>query len=466
VLDLADYKNTVNLPRTDFAMKADLARREPAMLQWWEENDIYGELRRVARGRPRFVLHDGPPYANGAIHIGHAANKILKDIIVKSRTLDGFDAPYIPGWDCHGLPIELQVEKKHGRAGQKLDARAFRAACRAYAGEQVELQRRDFKRLGVMGDWARPYLTMDPRFEAQQIRALGKVIANGHFYKGAKPVYWCLDCRSALAEAEVEYEDHDSHAIDVAFPVVDAADFARRTGAPADAARDAAVVIWTTTPWTLPANEAVALNAALPYVLVEFAQGGATRRVVLAAGLLDACLERYGVAGQARELARFDGGVLEGLQLQHPFHDRQVPVILGDHVTLDAGTGAVHTAPAHGMEDYIAGLRYKLPVVNPVQGDGRFRPEVPLVGGMKLEEGAQAIMATLQQSGRLLRHSRMKHSYPHCWRHHSPVIYLATPQWFISMDKQGLRVGALRDIAKVQWTPSWGGQRIHDMIAN
>jgi isoleucyl-tRNA synthetase len=463
---LADYKNTVNLPRTDFAMKADLARREPEMQKWWEAQDIYGELRRIARGRPRFVLHDGPPYANGAIHIGHAANKILKDIIVKSRSLDGFDSPYIPGWDCHGLPIELQVEKKHGRVGQKLDARAFRAACRAYATEQIDLQRRDFRRLGVLGDWERPYLTMDPRFEAQQIRALGKVIANGHFYKGAKPVYWCLDCRSALAEAEVEYEDHESHAIDVAFPVADATEFARRTGVEVDAAQGAALVIWTTTPWTLPANEAVALNPALPYVLVEFAQGGSLRRVVLAEGLAAACLERYGAPGNARELARFEGCALEGLLLQHPFNDRQVPVILGDHVTLDAGTGAVHTAPAHGMEDYIAGLRYKLPVVNPVQGDGRFRPEVPLVGGMKLEEGATRIIETLQEGGRLLDRARLRHSYPHCWRHHTPVIYLATPQWFISMDQRGLRAGALRDIARVQWTPSWGGQRIHDMIAN
>jgi isoleucyl-tRNA synthetase len=464
---LADYKNTVNLPRTDFAMKADLARREPAMLAWWEENDIYGELRRIARGRPRFVLHDGPPYANGAIHIGHAANKILKDIIVKSRTLDGYDAPYIPGWDCHGLPIELQVEKKHGRVGQKLDARAFRAACRAYAGEQIEIQKAAFKRLGVMGDWSRPYLTMDPRFEAQQIRALGKVIANGHFYKGAKPVYWCLDCRSALAEAEVEYEDHESHAIDVAFPVVDAADLARRIGAAADAVQEAEVVIWTTTPWTLPANEAVALNATLPYVLVEFEAAGRRHRAVLAEGLLAGCLSRYGVEeGGARQLARFDGAALEHLKLQHPFNDRQVPVILGDHVTLEAGTGAVHTAPAHGMEDYIAGLRYKLPVVNPVQGDGRFRPEVPLVGGLKLHEGALRIIEALSSSGRLLRQAKLRHSYPHCWRHHSPVIYLATPQWFISMDQKGLRENALRDIHKVQWTPSWGGQRIHDMIAN
>ncbi|HXR51786.1 MAG TPA: class I tRNA ligase family protein, partial [Steroidobacteraceae bacterium] len=289
---MADYKSTVNLPQTDFSMKADLARREPEMLKWWEGIDVYGELRRQARGRPRFALHDGPPYANGAIHIGHAANKILKDFIVKSRSLDGYDSPYIPGWDCHGLPIELQVEKKHGRVGQKLDARAFRAACRAYAQEQIDLQRRDFKRLGVMGDWDRPYITMDPQYEAQQIRALGKVIANDHLYIGAKPVYWCLDCRSALAEAEVEYEDKVSPAIDVAFAVSDAAELARRIGVAADAAATAQVVIWTTTPWTLPANEAVALRADLEYVLVEFLREGVRHRVVLAAGLAAQCLLR------------------------------------------------------------------------------------------------------------------------------------------------------------------------------
>ena len=273
---MTDYKQTVNLPQTDFPMKADLARREGDTQAWWEREDVYGALRRTASGRPRFVLHDGPPYANGAIHIGHATNKILKDIIVKSRTLDGCDAPYIPGWDCHGLPIELQVEKKHGRVGQKLDARAFRAACRAYALEQVELQRRDFKRLGVLGDWDRPYLTMDPRFEAQQIRSLGKVIANGHLYKGAKPVYWCLDCRSALAEAEVEYEDKTSPAIDVAFRVADAADFARRIGVVGG--EPASVVIWTTTPWTLPANEGVSLRGDFDYVLVELRREGGVER--------------------------------------------------------------------------------------------------------------------------------------------------------------------------------------------
>jgi len=464
---VADYKNTVNLPQTGFAMKADLARREPQMLEWWESNDIYGELRRVAKGRPRFALHDGPPYANGAIHIGHACNKILKDIIVKARTLDGYDSPYIPGWDCHGLPIEMQVEKKHGRVGQKLDARAFRAACRAYAQEQVDLQRKDFKRLGVLGDWDRPYITMNPRYEAGQIRALGKVIANGHLYIGAKPVYWCLDCRSALAEAEVEYEDKTSPAIDVAFGVADTADLARRIGAAAGAMAPTDVVIWTTTPWTLPANEAVALRADYEYVLVEFQRQGAARRVILAAGLAAASLQRYtdeAAAAGAREVARFEGRALEGLQLQHPFQDRRVPVILGDHVTLEAGTGAVHTAPAHGQDDYIVGRRYNLPVVNPVLGDGRFQADTPLVGGLKLDEASAKIIETMQAAGRLLHHAPLRHSYPHCWRHKTPVIFRATPQWFISMDQKGLRANTLRDIPKVKWIPAWGQQRIAGMI--
>jgi isoleucyl-tRNA synthetase len=464
---VADYKNTVNLPQTEFAMKADLARREPQMLEWWASNDIYGELRRVAKGRPRFALHDGPPYANGAIHLGHACNKILKDIIVKSRTLDGYDSPYIPGWDCHGLPIEMQVEKKHGRVGQKLDARAFRAACRAYAQEQIDLQRKDFKRLGVMGDWDRPYITMNPRYEAGQIRVLGKVIANGHLYIGAKPVYWCLDCRSALAEAEVEYEDKTSPAIDVAFRVSDTADLARRIGAAADAMAPTDVVIWTTTPWTLPANEAVALRADFEYVLVEFQRDGVVRRVILAAGLAAASLQRYtdeASAAGAREVARFEGKVLEGLKLQHPFQDRRVPVILGDHVTLEAGTGAVHTAPAHGQDDYIVGRRYNLPVVNPVLGDGRFQADTPLVGGLKLEEASAKIIETLQGSAALLHHAPLRHSYPHCWRHKTPVIFRATPQWFISMEQNGLRANTLRDIPKVKWIPAWGQQRIAGMI--
>src|ERR1700728_2697069 len=336
---VVDYKTMINLPQTDFPMKADLAKREPAQLQRWNEQHIYQCIREVSRGRPMFVLHDGPPYANGVIHLGHAVNKILKDIVVKSRTFDGHDAPYIPGWDCHGLPIELAVEKKFGRPGQKLDAAGFRAACRAFAAAQVDAQRADFKRLGVFGDSDHPYLTMDPRYEAQQIRSLGKIIRNGHLYRGAKPVHWCLDCRSALAEAEVEYEDKTSRSIDVEFRVADVADFARRTGI--DAARlgsAVSLVIWTTTPWTLPANEAIAVDRA-----------GAREVLVLAAELADASLERFGLA-PLEVLGEFTGQALEGLRLMHPWLAEQVPVILGEHVTLDAGTGAVHTAPAHGQE--------------------------------------------------------------------------------------------------------------------
>ena len=464
---MTDYKSTINLPQTDFPMKADLARREPAMVAAWEERGIYGKQRQIARGRPPFVLHDGPPYANGAIHIGHAVNKILKDIIVKSRSLDGFDAPYIPGWDCHGLPIELQVEKKHGRPGQKLDPAAFRAACRAFAQEQVNLQRVDFKRLGVLGDWDHPYLTMAPRYEAQQLRAFGRIIENGHLYKGVKPVHWCLDCRSALAEAEVEYEERTSPAIDVAFRVADLHDLERRMGLgpgrlggePAD------VVIWTTTPWTLPANQAVALRDEFRYALVEAERAGERSRLILAAELLDPCLQRFGMT-RGSVLAEAAGRDLEGLTLQHPFQGRQVPVILGEHVTLDAGTGAVHTAPGHGHEDFAVGQRYGLPVLNPVGNDGRFLPDTPLVAGLKVDEANGVLLEALRERGRLVHHQPFVHSYPHCWRHKTPVIFRATPQWFISMDRKGLREHALRDIKKVQWTPEWGEQRITGMIEN
>jgi len=472
---VTDYKQTINLPQTDFPMKADLAQREPAMLRRWQQEDVYGKLREIARGRPRFVLHDGPPYANGTIHIGHAVNKILKDIIVKARSLDGFDSPYIPGWDCHGLPIELAVEKKHGRPGQKLDVAAFRSACRAFATEQIAQQREDFKRLGVLGDWDRPYMTMSPGYEAQQLRAFGRIVRNGHLYKGAKPVHWCLDCRSALAEAEVEYEDKTSPAVDVAFRVIDAAELFRRIGlsgadAPETVARGApALVIWTTTPWTLPANEAVALGPEIAYALVAIpAQGEfAARCLVLAEELLGACAARYGIdAGSMQVLGRFSGAVLDGLRLQHPFLDKQVPAILGEHVTLDAGTGAVHTAPAHGQEDFIVGRRYGLPVENPVGGDGRFVAGTPLVEGLRIEEANGRLIDILRERGALVQHAPYRHSYPHCWRHKTPVIFRATPQWFISMDQKGLRQHALDDIRKVHWTPAWGEQRITGMIVN
>jgi isoleucyl-tRNA synthetase len=462
---MSDYKHTINLPATRFPMKADLAQREPAMVAAWEERGIYAKLRERARGRPRFVLHDGPPYANGAIHIGHAVNKILKDIIVKARSLEGFDAPYIPGWDCHGLPIELQVEKQHGRAGGKLDAAAFRAACRAYAAEQVDLQRRDFKRLGVLGDWERPYLTMSPRYEAQQIRALGRIIRHGHLYKGVKPVHWCLDCRSALAEAEVEYAERTSPAIDVAFRVVDLADLGKRFALAPGAlgAEPVDLVIWTTTPWTLPANQAVALRDDIRYALLEAEIGGQPRRLILAAELIEACLGRYGASGH-RLLAAADGRALEGLVLEHPFQGREVPVILGEHVTLEAGTGAVHTAPGHGQEDFAVGRRYGLAVVNPVGNDGRFLPDTPLVAGLRVEEANPVLIEVLRSHGRLLAHQPLTHSYPHCWRHKTPVIFRATPQWFIGMDLNGLRAHALRDIKTVNWTPEWGEQRISSMI--
>jgi isoleucyl-tRNA synthetase len=464
---VADYKSTINLPETGFPMKADLAQREPKMLEAWEQKDIYGQLRKIAKGRPRFVLHDGPPYANGPLHLGHAVNKVLKDIVVKSHTLDGYDSPYVPGWDCHGLPIELAVEKKHGRVGAKISAKDFRAACRKFAQEQVELQRTGFRRFGVLGAWDRPYLTMDPRFEGQQIRALGHIIKNGHFYKGAKPVYWCLDCRSSLAEAEVEYEDKVSPAVDVAFRVVDPQDFAKRVGLNFDsiATQPVSLVIWTTTPWTLPANEAVSLGPDIEYVLVEIGRNGATELLVLANDLADACIARYG-ATKGHTRVQFAGKALEHLQLEHPFLKKHVPVIVGDHVTLDAGTGAVHTAPAHGQEDFAIGLKYSLPVDNPVLGDGRFREGTPFVAGLKVDEGGQLLIKELESRGRLLKHEPFKHSYPCCWRHKTPVIFRATPQWFISMDQKGLRANALRDIKKTQWVPEWGEQRIFNMIEN
>ncbi len=367
---MADYKHTINLPQTGFPMKADLAKREPAMLEEWERADLYGKIRNTSRGRPAYILTDGPPYANGAIHLGHAVNKILKDIIVKSRTLDGYDSPYVPGWDCHGLPIEMQVEKTHGRVGQKIDAKAFRAACREYAFKQVDAQRKDFKRLGVLGDWAHPYLTMDPRFEAEQLRAFAIIIRNGHVYKGYKPVHWCLNCRSALAEAEVEYEDITSPSVYVRFGVFDRLDLARRLGLPADdldADIPTSVAIWTTTPWTLPANQAVAVHPQIDYVLVEFDLGAGRERLILASKRVEPLMQTLGV-GAWTTLAEVKGAALEHLKLRHPFYDREVPVILGDHVTLDAGTGAVHTAPGHGLDDYIVGQRYGLPVENPVGG--------------------------------------------------------------------------------------------------
>jgi isoleucyl-tRNA synthetase len=450
-------------------MKADLAKREPEMLAAWERDDVYGKIRKVAKGRPTFILTDGPPYANGALHLGHSLNKILKDIIVKSRTLDGYDAPYVPGWDCHGLPIEMQVEKTHGRVGQKINAKAFRAACREYALKQIDLQRTEFKRLGVLGDWDHPYLTMAPRFEAEQLRAFSLIIKNGHLYKGFKPVHWCLNCRSALAEAEVEYEDKTSPSVYVRFAVVDHADLARRMGIsheqlPELSDEPTAIAIWTTTPWTLPANRAVAVHPQFLYSLVEFELGGRRERLLLADELVAAVMQALGVTTWVA-IAQAKGEALEYLALQHPFYERTVPIILGDHVTLDAGTGAVHTSPGHGLEDYIVGRRYDLEIDNPVGGDGRFLPGTPLFEGEQVFDANAHIIKVLIENEQLLKDEPYHHSYPHCWRHKTPVIFRATPQWFISMEQAGLRKAALEAISHVDWMPEWGEQRITSMIA-
>jgi isoleucyl-tRNA synthetase len=460
-----DYKSTLNLPQTEFPMRANLAAREPQRVRGWQERDIYGKLRTAMQGRPRFVLADGPPYANGALHSGHAVNKILKDIVVKSRRLAGFDAPYVPGWDCHGLPIELQVEKKLGEGRKKLDARAFRAACREYALEQVDAQRTDFMRMGVLGDWYRPYLTMAPGYEAEQLRAFALVIRNGHLYKGYKPVHWCLDCRSALAEAEVEYHDRQSPMVDVRFVVVDEADFLRRFAHADAGAGRISIPIWTTTPWTLPGNQAVALNGDFEYALIQLDVGAGPERLLVARELVASVMQRYRQE-HFTELGVRAGSAFAGVKLRHPFYDREVPVILGEHVTLDAGTGAVHTAPGHGQEDFDAGVANRLPLENPVGPDGRFLPGTPLVGGEHVEEANKHLQEILRERGMLLASGRITHSYPHCWRHKTPVIFRATPQWFISMDQAGLRAGALAAIRTVRWTPDWGEARITGMIEN
>jgi isoleucyl-tRNA synthetase len=465
---VADYKDTLNLPQTAFPMKADLAKREPDLLRYWRELDLYNRQRAIFAGRPKFVLHDGPPYANGVIHIGHAVNKVLKDIIVKSKTLSGFDAPYVPGWDCHGLPIEQVVEKKLGKVGVKVDAREFRAACRAFAAEQVASQSADFQRLGVLGDWEKPYLTMDFRAEADIVRALARIVANGHLYRGSKPVYWCIDCGSALAEAEVEYEDRDSPAIDVRFPVANPeALLARcRHVEGREGKGPLSVVIWTTTPWTLPANRAVAVNPGFEYVVVQIETDRGQERLLVAEPLLKDSLARWRI-DDYQVIAYGSGADLEGLALRHPFYDREVPVILGDHVTTETGTGLVHTAPAHGQEDYVVGSRYGLPVDNPVGPDGKFLPDTPLFAGLHVFAANERVIDALKAHGMLLRVARLKHSYPHCWRHKTPIIFRATPQWFIGMDHpHGLRARALAEIRKLRFTPDWGEARIQGMVAN
>ncbi len=470
-----DYKSTINLPKTDFAMKANLAAREPGILADWYANNRYQEIqKRTAAREHAFVLHDGPPYANGVIHIGHAVNKVLKDIVVKSKLMSGFRSPYVPGWDCHGLPIEIAVEKEFGKVGQKLDAAEFRQKCREYATRQIDLQRADFKRLGVLGDWDNPYRTMDAKFEADMLRALAKIYANGHITRGFKPVHWCFDCGSALAEAEIEYADKVSPAVDVAYDAIDPKALAAKFGVEVDADTIVAVPIWTTTPWTLPASLAVSLGPDLEYVLVEGpARDGKRVLLVIASALASKALERYGVVEVSIPAGSNSciGADLEGLKLKHPFYEREIPLLLGDHVTAEDGTGAVHTAPGHGVEDFTVSRQYGLiekysaAELNPIGGNGVYLPGTPIVEGQFIWKANDSITELLRSNGHLLAHSKLEHSYPHCWRHKTPVAFRATPQWFMSMEKEGLRATALKSIKDVRWIPSWGEERITGMIA-
>jgi isoleucyl-tRNA synthetase len=463
---MRDYKDTLNLPQTDFPMKANLSQREPNILKKWEEKKIYQQLREIKRGKKKFVLLDGPPYANGHLHIGHAVNKILKDIIVKSQNMNDYDAPFIPGWDCHGLPIELNVEKKHGKPGRKISAAEFRAACREYALSQVEIQREEFKRLGVIADWEHPYLTMDFSYEANIIRSLAIILQHQHIQKGYKPVHWCLDCASALAEAEVEYMEKKSISIDVKFKIIDNQDFLSRfinNNIINNKNTNIIIPIWTTTPWTLPANQAVALHPELKYVLIENEE--THEYICLAEDLLLSAINRYGIKNY-RQLGQVNGAQLQDVKLQHPFYNRIVPIVLGEHVTIEMGTGAVHTAPAHGQDDFVVAKKYQLTLDNPVGDDGCYISSTPLLAGVHVKKADEIILSLLKENNTLLHQEFLTHSYPHCWRHKTPIIFRATPQWFVSMDQNHLRELTLEAIKKVKWIPAWGEARIHNMIEN
>lgn len=454
-----NYKETLNLPNTAFSMKANLPEREPIILKKWEEMDLYQALLEKNKDKPKFILADGPPYANGNIHLGHAVNKILKDIVIKSKILSGLSAPYVPGWDCHGLPIELNVEKEIGKSNdRKVDAKIFRAHCRAYALKQMEAQRASFIRLGVVGDWKHPYMTMDYRYEAGIIRSLATIVRNGHLHKGFKPVHWCIDCGSALAEAEVEYQDKTSPAIDVSFFVKEQSKLPFKS----QVTSPVALVIWTTTPWTLPANEAVAVHPQYQYSLIHLKSSDIF--IIVASDLAETLLKNSGATAY-EVVDHCLGQQLEGILLHHPFYSRSVPVVLSDHVTLEAGTGCVHTAPAHGPDDYEVGLRYQLPLENPVGANGCFIASLPLFGGEHVLKANEKIITVLKEQGCLLHQAQLTHSYPHCWRHKTALIFRATQQWFVSMDKQQLRAKAIAAIKNVKWMPAWGEARLEGMIS-
>ena len=461
----SDYKHTLNLPHTDFPMRGNLAQREPQMLKRWYDMDLYEQIRKTCQGREKFILHDGPPYANGDIHIGHAVNKVLKDIIVKAKTLSGYDAPYVPGWDCHGLPIEHKVEGMVGKAGDKVDFQTFRNKCREYAAKQVDGQREDFKRMGIFGAWDHPYLTMDFQSEADIIRALGKIAANGHLVKGYKPVYWSVVGGSALAEAEVEYQDKTSTQIDVRYAAVDEADLlsALEFEGEGQGEGEVSVVIWTTTPWTLPSSQAVAMGSDLDYALVQCQVDGAPARLILAEALVESAMQRYGITDYAI-IARAKGAAFEHKKVAHPFYDRQLPLILGAHVTVDAGTGNVHTAPDHGADDFNIARQYGIGTLNYLDDSGYYRASVERFAGEHVYKVDPNVVAVLIDNGRLLAQEKMVHSYPHCWRTKTPLIFRATPQWFISMTKEHLLDTAMNSLKGVVFTPEWGRNRMEAML--
>jgi len=453
-----DYKKTLNLPNTAFPMKANLVKREPEILQKWEQEDVYSLIRKVSKGRPTYILHDGPPYANGNIHMGTAFNKILKDIVIKSKQMDGYDVPYVPGWDCHGLPIEWQVDHELGDRKLQMTQSEVRRRCRDFAGRFIDIQRGEFKRLGVLGEWEKPYLTMDYRYEATIVREFAKFALNGSLIKSKKPVYWCNSCGTALAEAEVEYEDHTSPSIYVRFPFLSGL----ADNHPALKDKDVYIAIWTTTPWTIPANLAVALHPKLPYAAIDTSDYGV---LIVAEGLLEDFIHHVGIQ-EYTILDRLDARELEGLKARHPIYDRESVIILADYVTLDVGTGCVHTAPGHGQEDYESGLQYQLDIYSPLDDKGRFTQDVEYFAGMEVFEANRPVVDKLAELGMLLAEEEYTHSYPHCWRCKNPVIFRATEQWFISMDKAGLRKNALEAIRNVDWIPQWGEERIYGLVQN
>ena len=476
---MADYKNTLNLPDTPFPMRGELAKREPLRVALWHDNGAYQAIQAASRGRPKFILHDGPPYANGDIHIGHAVNKVLKDVIVKSKSMAGFDAPYVPGWDCHGMPIEREIEKQHGK---NLAVEKTQSLARAYAALQIERQKADFMRLGVLGEWDNPYQTMNFKSEADEIRVLGRILEKGYVYRGLKPVNWCFDCQSALAEAEVEYLDRKDVAIDVGFPFAEPAKVAAAFGLPALPRADGAIVIWTTTPWTIPANQALNLHPDFSYVLLDTARG----LLIVAEDLLASCLNRWGfLAEDCSVVAKTRGDALAGICFRHPLatsdagFDRTSPIYLGHYVTLETGTGIVHSAPAYGVEDFLSCKAHGMSddaILTPVQADGKYAASLPLFGGLSIWDANPRITAVLEAAGTLLKQESNEHSYMHCWRHKTPIIYRASIQWFAAMDTppgfganrphESLRATALRAVEATRFFPAWGKQRLHSMIAN